>query len=125
MISILLKKVLLMLAILSYLILFSCEESTKPETVTFSQITGQAGTVTLEGETDYSGVKVSLYKPVELDMALGRINQQYPQIGVQIPSHRDKQETEFDHRKHSASYSTKTNTNGVWEIEVITSKYLI
>ena len=74
----------------------SCKESTKPETVTFS------GTVTLESESDYSpigagGVKVSLYKPVELDTALVRINQQYPQIGVQI-----SQETEFDHYKNAA-----------------------
>ncbi len=43
---------------------FSCEESTKPETVTFSPITGQACTVTLENESDPSpigpgGVKVS------------------------------------------------------------------
>lgn len=77
MISILLKKVILILAILSYLILFSCEESTKPETVTFS------GTVTLEGEIDHAGAKVSLYKPVELDTALVRINQQCSQIDVQ------------------------------------------
>jgi hypothetical protein len=29
--------------------------------------TGQAGTVTLEGEQDYSGVTVGLYKAVEPD----------------------------------------------------------
>jgi len=89
-----------------FLVLFSCNESTKPETVTFS------GTVALEGETDFSEVKVSLYKPVELDTALVRVNQQYPNIGVQI-----SQETEFDHREHSTLYSTTTNASGGWEIK--------
>ena len=50
-----------------------------------------------------AGVTVSLYAPVELpvesrmpaaDTALVRINQEYPNIGVQI-----SQETEFDQRE--------------------------
>ncbi|GAB4379218.1 MAG: hypothetical protein Kow0042_28370 [Calditrichia bacterium] len=96
---------------LAFIILFlSCsKESTKPETVTFS------GKVTLEGRTDHSGVKVSLYKPVALDTALVRINQQYPNIGVQI-----SQETEFDHREHTPVYSTTTNATGNWKIENVT-----
>ncbi|MFC2088720.1 hypothetical protein ACFLSX_03885, partial [Calditrichota bacterium] len=89
---------------------FSCSKSpSENETVVFS------GTVTLEGMQDHSGVKVSLYKPVELDTALVRINQQYPNIGVQI-----SQETEFDHREHTPSYSTTSNANGVWKIENVT-----
>ena len=61
--------------LISFFLIISCgKDSTKPDTVTFS------GTVTLEGQTDHSGVKVSLYKPVELDTALVRINQQYPNI---------------------------------------------
>ncbi|MCP4413710.1 MAG: hypothetical protein GY808_14210, partial [Gammaproteobacteria bacterium] len=72
-------------------------------------------TVTLEGETDHSGVKVALYRPVVLDTALVRINQQYPNIGVQI-----SQETEFDHREHSPLYSTNTNASGAWKIEDVT-----
>ncbi len=92
---------------LSSLIFLSCsKDSTKPETVTFS------GTVTLEGKTDHSGVKVSLYKPVVLDTALVRINQQYPNIGVQI-----SQETEFDHREHTPVYTTTTNSTGHWQID--------
>ena len=96
-------------------ILFSCllvlcsKDSTKPEMVTFS------GTVTLEGKTDYNGVTVSLYQPVVLDTALVRINQQYPNIGVQI-----SQETEFDHREHSPLYSTNTDASGHWKIEEVT-----
>jgi len=67
-------------------ILVSCSPtSTDDKKVTFS------GTVTLEDTTDYSGVTVFLYKPVELDTALVRINQEYPNIGVHI-----SQETEFD-----------------------------
>ncbi len=93
--------------LLSSFILFSCSKnSTQSEAVTFS------GTVTLEGRTDHSGVKVSLYKPVELDTALMRINQQYPTIGVQI-----SQETEFDHREHTPLYSTTTDASGRWQIE--------
>jgi hypothetical protein len=93
-----------------FFLFLSCnKDSTKPETVTFS------GTVTLEGRTDYSGVKVSLYKPVELDTALVRINQQYPNIGVQI-----SQETEFDHREHTPLYSTTTDASGHWQIKGVT-----
>lgn len=88
-------------------LLVSCSSTTETdEGVTFS------GTVTLEGETDYSGVKISLYKPVELDTALVRINQEYPNIGVQI-----SQETEFDHREVESKYSTNSKSDGFWKIE--------
>ena len=92
----------------SYFLLSSCSQATEngEEGVTFS------GTVTLEGETNYSGVKISLYKPVELDTALVRINQQYPNIGVQI-----SQETEFDHRDHEPVYTTMSGADGSWKIE--------
>jgi hypothetical protein len=90
--------------------LITCSESVQPDdTVTFS------GTVTFEDTTDFSGVKVSLYKPVELDTALVRINQEYPNIGVQI-----SQETEFDHREHEPLYTTLTNADGAWKIENVT-----
>ncbi len=104
-------KFLLVSCILSSCLLISCSKnSTQPETVTFS------GTVTLEGRTDHSGVKVSLYRPVELDTALVRINQQYPQIGVQI-----SQETEFDHREHTPLYTTTTDASGHWQINGVTA----
>ncbi len=71
--------------------LTTCSTSTNSDKqVVFS------GTVTLEGESDFSGVTVSLYNLVELDTALVRINQDYPNIGVQI-----SQETEFDHREQN------------------------
>ncbi|KAA3617042.1 MAG: hypothetical protein D8M58_04400 [Calditrichaeota bacterium] len=94
--------------------ILSCSESVSNNEVTFS------GTVTLEGETDFSGVTVSLYEPVELDTALVRINEQYPNIGVQI-----SQETEFDHRAVDsfdnpleAVATTTTSADGSWQIKV-------
>jgi hypothetical protein len=59
-------------------------------------------------------VKVSLYKTVKLDTALVRINQLYPNIGVEI-----SQETEFDPRENTADYSTLTDALGNWNIQDI------
>lgn len=56
----------------------TCSDPSSNDKITFS------GTVTLEDTTDFSGVTVSLYEPVELDTALVRINEEYPNIGVQI-----------------------------------------
>jgi hypothetical protein len=98
------------LLLTSSFLLSSCSQSSSPkeDTVTFS------GTITLEDTTDFSGVKVSLYKPVELDTALVRINQEYPNIGVQI-----SQETEFNHRRHEPLHTTQTKTGVSEEIEVL------
>ena len=64
--------------ILSFL-LTTCSTSTNSDKqVVFS------GTVTLEGETDFSGVTVSLYNMVELDTTLVRINQEYPNMPIFI-----------------------------------------
>lgn len=92
-----------------FLFILTCsKDTTGPKKVTFS------GNVTLEGETEHSGVTVRLYQPVQLDTALLRMNQQYPQIGVQI-----SQATEFDHREYSAAYSTTTGANGSWRIDEV------
>ena len=63
-----------------YCLLFvvNCSLINDPDKTTVS------GTVKLEGQTDYSGVKVSLYKLVDLDRTLVRINQQYPNISIHI-----------------------------------------
>lgn len=86
-----------------------CDENTTP-----NNLVNYSGTITLEDETDHGGATVSLYKPVELDTALVRINQQYPNIGVQI-----SQQTEFDHREHEPVYTTETNADGSWEIDKV------
>ena len=56
---------------------------------------------------DYAGVTVALYKTAVLDTTLVRINQQYPQIGVQIT-----QETEFDHRNFNPLKVVTTDAEG-------------
>ncbi len=85
---------------------FCTDTGSSNDLVTFS------GSVTLEGVQDMSGVTVSLYAPVELDTALTRINEQYPNIGVRI-----SQETEFDHREQTPLATTTTDANGKWKIE--------
>ena len=101
------KKTIEYLLIFSFFIFSGCSQSPTEtdEGITFS------GTVTLEGETDYSGVTISLYEPVELDTALLRVNQQYPNIGIQI-----SQEIAFDYRKQTAVKSNTSNTGGSWKI---------
>ncbi len=85
---------------------FSCSSSTSPQTVTFS------GTVTLEDTTDYSGVEVMLFKPVEIDTALTNLNKQYPGVGIEV-----NQRTEFYWREHTPVYQTTTDASGKWQIK--------
>ena len=84
-----------------------------------------SGTVTLfndipdyyiENPMDFSGVTVALYKTAVLDTTLVRINQQYPQIGVQIT-----QETEFDHRNFNPFKVTTTDAEGKFSFPSLTS----
>jgi len=83
-----------------------------------------SGTVTLfndipdyyiENPMDFSGVTVALYKTAVLDTTLVRINQQYPQIGVQIT-----QETEFDHRNYKPLKVTTTDPIGKFSFPSLT-----
>ncbi len=83
------------------------------------------GTVTLfndipdyyiENPMDFSGVTVALYKTAVLDTTLVRINQQYPQIGVQIT-----QETEFDHRNYKPLKVTTTDAIGKFSFPSLSS----
>ena len=64
---------------------------------------------------DFSGVTVALYKTAVLDTTLVRINQQYPQIGVQIT-----QETEFDHRNYKPLKVTTTDSIGKFSFPSLT-----
>ena len=94
-----------LVAVAALLVGACSENSTGNDTVTMS------GTVTLEGQSDHSGITVSIYRPVELDPEIVAINQEYPNIGVQI-----SQATEFDHRLETPVKSTTTNAAGAWEI---------
>jgi len=94
----------------------SCSTKTNKGTI--------SGTVTLfndipdyyiENPMDFSGVTVALYKTAVLDTTLVRINQQYPQIGVQIT-----QETEFDHRNFKPLKVTTTDAIGKFSFPSLT-----
>ena len=91
------------------ILFLSCKSSTNP-----SDLVTVNGNVYLEGQSDHSGVRVSIYKPVELDTALVRLNEQYPNIGVPI-----SQTTEFDHRYENALYSVLSQSDGSWEIDKV------
>ncbi|MDD3818247.1 MAG: hypothetical protein PHG41_00175 [Actinomycetota bacterium] len=65
---------------------------------------------------DYAGVTVALYKTAVLDTTLVRINQQYPQIGVQIT-----QETEFDHRNFNPLKVVSTDAEGKFSFPSLTA----
>jgi len=69
----------------------------------------------IENPMDFSGVTVALYKTAVLDTTLVRINQQYPQIGVQIT-----QETEFDHRNFNPLKVTTTDAVGKFSFPSLT-----
>ena len=103
---------------LFFILLFCNSCSTKANKGTIS------GTVTLfndipdyyiENPMDFSGVTVALYKTAVLDTTLVRINQQYPQIGVQIT-----QETEFDHRNFNPLKVVTTDAEGTFSFPSLT-----
>ena len=92
-------------------LIISCSNSSKPdESITVS------GTVTLEGRTDYSGVKVKLFKPVDIDTTLTNLNARYPGIGIELD-----QQTEFHWREQQPKYETVSMANGSWNIQNVTS----
>ncbi len=112
---------ILFILIFCVLFMFSCSSSTKPETGSLS------GKIILVNDTgdpeldpiDYSGITVALYKLAVLDTTIVRINNEYPQIGVQI-----NQETEFDHRYQQPIVKTITNADGLFKLtEIISGKY--
>lgn len=93
-----------------------CSSSTKPKTGSLS------GRVILVNDTgdpsldpiDFSGVTVALYELAVLDTTIVRINQQYPQIGVQI-----SQETEFDHRLQNPVAEVTSDTAGIFHFDQV------
>lgn len=99
-------------SLLSFFIFGGCSDSPSSSEDTLSM----SGTVQLEEKTDHSGVTIGLYRLIELDTAIVRLNQQYPNIGVQI-----SQQTEFDHREHEPVARTTSNASGSWKIDGIQS----
>lgn len=91
-----------------------CSSSTKPKTGSLSGrviLVNDTGDPTLD-PVDFSGVTVALYKLAELDTTIVRINQEYPQIGVQI-----SQETEFDHRLQNPVKVVTTESDGNYRFD--------
>lgn len=94
-------------------ILTSCSFSTEPSKGSL------AGTITLEGESDHSGITIALYDLITLDPEIVSINNEYPQIGIHISQH-----TEFDHRFESPVKYTETATDGNFELtKMSTGRY--
>jgi len=90
------------------LLMLSCSSTTEIKKGELS------GVVNLEGQSDFSGITVSLYDLAYLDTTIVRINNQYPQIGVKITQH-----TEFDHRLQSTVKTTTTEADGSFELNKI------
>ena len=90
--------------------LLSCTSPTETPTGTLT------GTVSLEGQSDFSNITVALYDLAYLDTTITRINAQYPNIGIKITQH-----TEFDHRLQSPVKSTETLADGSFELTKIST----
>jgi len=106
----------LVLYILFAVAMASCSSSTKPKTGSISgsvQLSNDTGNPSLD-PVDNSGVSVLLYSPAEIDTALARINQEYPQIGLGV-----EQSAFFDHRLQSPITSTTTTPDGGFTIDSI------
>lgn len=97
------------LLIATLMLVSSCDKSTSPKSGSLS------GRVILVNDTDdptldpvdYSGITVALYQLAVLDTTIVRINQEYPNLGLQI-----SQETEFDHRLQNPLSTVLTDNNG-------------
>ena len=102
---------LLSLIFILFFLIFILSSCSSPTESSKGSLTG---TVSLEGQSDFSGITVSLYDLAYLDTTIVRINNQYPQIGVKITQH-----TEFDHRLQSSIKSTETLADGSFELTKI------
>lgn len=99
----------LILLFFSFLFLIACSDNgTDPDE------NGQSfsGKITLEGQTDYSGVTVMLFNPVTIDTTLTNLNSRYPGVGIEL-----NQQTEFHWWEHTPTYQTTTAGDGNWKIE--------
>ncbi|MCB5235036.1 MAG: hypothetical protein LHW60_07350 [Candidatus Cloacimonetes bacterium] len=85
--------------------LFSCESSSSKKDG------GISGTVALFGESDCSGVVVSLYSLAVPDSSCNRIWREHRHIGVEL-----KQENIFEHTDNVPLYSTLSSVDGKFSI---------
>lgn len=110
------QRALVMVFIIIALMLFACKSSTEPKLVKMS------GKVVFENDSDdptldntgLEGIKVSLFKTVELDTTFIRLRYLYPILGTTID-----QRTVFNTQLEVPFKSTLTNEEGVYEFKNI------
>lgn len=112
---ILLQTCLVVFLLLSFFLL-SCSESTDPMR---GSVTGKVILIDDSGVNgslirDSAGVTIAIYKETIVDTTVSRINQSYPQIGVQV-----SQYSEFDHRNSQPVGYTVSGADGTFIIEDI------
>lgn len=100
------------MALLASTILSLCHCS-KPSSPSTGTVTG---TVTLENQSNYQGVTVTLYVPTEIDQELSDIQSLHPDVGLSID-----QRLVFDHRLANAMATTETASDGSYTFENIPS----
>ena len=91
----------MMIMLLANLTLCSCDSSTS------SSKGSIVGTILLDGETDHSGIVVSIYNAGIVPEEISQIQDEYPQLAFPID---DK--VLFDHREHEALHSVYTDNEG-------------
>ncbi len=108
-------RIIALFVIIFILFTTSCDNGTKTQKGIIS------GLITLEGQTDYSGITVLLYSAEIMPAKLKEINNQYPQLAFPLE---DKHI--FDHREWTPLFSVATNKSGAFSFpETIYGKYII
>jgi len=101
--------------IICSLFIISCDSDTKTQKGIIS------GVITLDGQQDYSGIRVMLYSADIVPGKLKELNDQYQQLAFPVE---DKHI--FDHRKFSPLFSVFTNKKGFFSFpETVYGKYII
>ena len=101
--------------IICSLFIVGCDSSSKTQKGVIS------GVITLERQTDYSGITVTLYSADIVPEKLKEINKQYPQLAFPL-----EDKNIFDHRERTPICSVVTNSNGFFSFpEVVYGKYII
>ena len=108
-------KSIVLFFIICSLFIIGCDSNTKTQKGIIS------GVLTLEGQTDYSGITVLLYTADIVPGKLKEINNQYPQLAFPL-----EDKNIFDHRERTPICSVVTNNNGFFSFpEVVYGKYII
>lgn len=95
--------------------LISCSGSTS------SKVGKVTGNITLDGQSDFSGISVSIYSAGVVPEKVTGINNDYPQVAFQVTD-----QVCFDHRSYTPLATTTTNQEGFFEFgELPYNEYII